>query len=89
MGIESDYISFSCDVHIENTCDFFENLVLQAVTKSLKMKSATKVKKRVNKWYDEELYVKGRQLNSKANLMFKQPFNNALRNSYVGHLESS
>ena len=57
----------------------------QAATKSLKIKSSTKAKKNANKWYDEELYVKRRQLNSKANLMFEKPFNNALRNLHYKH----
>ena len=33
------------------------------------------------KWYDEELYIKRRDLNRKASNMFKEPFNKSLRNS--------
>ena len=73
------------ETDVENACDYFENLVVQAATKSLKQKSSTKVKKRSNKWYDEDLYVKRRLLNSKASLRFKQRFNVSLRNSYFKH----
>ena len=73
------------ETDVENACDCFEDIMLQAATKSLKMKCSAKVKKKSNKWYDEELYVKRRLLNSKANLMFKQPFNASLRNSYYKH----
>ena len=73
------------ETDVENACDYFENLVVHAATKSLKLKSSTKVKKKSNKWYDEDLYVKRRLLNSKASLMFKQPFNISLRNSYFKH----
>ena len=53
---------FSCDkVDIENACDFIENLVLQAPTKTLKIKSSTKVKKNKQTWYNEEPYIKRRQ----------------------------
>ena len=63
-----------------------ENLLLQAASKSINStKSSTKIKKKSNKWYNEELYVKRRLLNSKASLMFKQPFNTSLRNSYFKH----
>ena len=44
--------------------------------------SSSKMKKKSHKWYDEKLYVKRRLLNSKANLIFKQPFDISLRNSY-------
>ena len=70
------------ETDVENACDYFENLVVQAAILSLNMKSSTKVKKKSNKWYDKDLYVKRRLLNSKASLMFKQPFNASLRNSY-------
>ena len=73
------------ETDLENACDNFESLVVQAATKSLKLKSSTKVKKRSNKWYDEDLYVKRRLLHSKASLRFKQPFNVSLRNSYFKH----
>ena len=77
--------SFNYDeTDIENACNLFENLVLKAGTKSLNMKISTKVRKKSKKWYDEELYEKG-LLNSKANLMFKHPFDVSLRNSYFKH----
>ena len=37
---------------------------------------------KVNKWYDEDLYVKKRVVNAKAKLMFNNPFNKSLKNSY-------
>ena len=78
--------NFNCDeIDVENACELFENLVTQAATKSLNMKSSSKLRKKSHKWYDEELYVKRRLLNSKANLMFKQPFDISLRNSYFKH----
>ena len=74
------------ETDVENACSCFQNLLLQAASKSINLtKSSTKIKKKSNKWYDEELYVKRRLLNSKASLMFKQPFNTSLRNSYFKH----
>ena len=51
----------------------------------LNMRSSNKIKKKSKKWYDEDLYAKRRILNTKANLMFKQPFDVSLRNSYFKH----
>ena len=78
---------FNCnETDVQNACDLFEKFVLQAATKSLIIKRSNKVKKKCNKWYDEELYVKRRLLNSKANLIFNHPFNVSLRNSYFKHI---
>ena len=75
-----------CDeIDVENACELFENIVTQAATKSINIKSSSKMNKKSHKWYDEELHVKRRLLNSKANLMFKQPFDISLRNSYFKH----
>ena len=78
--------SFNYDeTDVENACNLIENLVLKAATKILNMKSSTKVRKKSKKCYDEKLYVKRRLLNSKANLMFKYPFDVSLRKSYFKH----
>ena len=70
---------------MKNACSCFENLWLKAASKSINLtKSSTKIKKKSNEWYDDELYVK-RSLNSKASLVFKQPFNASLRNLYFKH----
>ena len=70
---------------VENACSLFESFVLQAAGRSLNMRSSTKIKKKSKKGYDEDLYAKRRILNTKANLMFKQPFDVSLRNSYFKH----
>ena len=49
------------------------------------MKNINKSKKKVNKWYDEDLYVKRRVVNAKSKTMFKNPFDNSFRNSYFKH----
>ena len=70
---------------MKNACSCFENLWLKAASKSINLtKSSTKIKKKSNEWYDDELYVK-RSFNSKASLVFKQPFNASLRNLYFKH----
>ena len=71
---------------VENACSLFESFVLQAAGRSLNMRSSNKIKKNLKKkLYDQDLYVKRRILNTKANLMFKQPFDVSLRNSYFKH----
>ena len=43
------------------------------------------VKEKVNKWYDEDLYVKRRVVNAKAKSLCKNPYDNSFRNSYFKH----
>ena len=58
-----------------------EHAITNAADKSLRKNSSKKRMKR-NKWYDEDLYRKRRDLIQKSHLLTKNPFNNNIRNSY-------
>lgn len=70
------------ETEVNRACNLFEGIILDVAKKSLKYKNVTKYKKKHNKWFDEDLFVKRRLLTTKANLMFKQPFDLSLRNAY-------
>ena len=70
------------ETDINDACSLFEDIVLDTAKKCLTRKTSMKSKKKSNKWYDEDLFIKRRILNAKANLMFKHPFDLSLRNSY-------
>ena len=44
----------------------FEEIILDAAKRCLTMKNINKSKKKVNKWYDEDLYVKRRVAKAKS-----------------------
>ena len=57
--------------------------VISVAKQSLRMKSLSRNKKhKSKKWYDEQLYMKRRDLNRNASNMFKNPFIRSLRDSY-------
>lgn len=68
---------------IDSACNIFEDIVINVADKCLsRKKHKNKTNSQNKKWYDEELYLKRRELNQKANRMFNDPFNKFLRNSY-------
>ena len=75
----------SQEIDIDQACNVFEEIILDAAKRCLTMKNINKSKKKVNKWYDEDLYVKRRVVNAKAKSMFKNPFDNSFRTSYFKH----
>ena len=70
------------DDGIDSACSKFEDIVINVAEQSLSRKRVNCSKQhKSKKWYDEELYIKRRDLNRKASNIFIEPFNKSLRNS--------
>ena len=71
------------DNGIDSACSKFEDIIISVANQSLSKIQINSTRQNKNKkWYDEELYIKRRDLNRKATNMFKNPFNKSLRDSY-------
>ena len=86
MSQISSFLSTQFDTDddgIDSACSKVEDIVISVVEQSLSRKSVNCSKQhKSKKWYDEELYIKRRDLNRKGSNLFKEPFNKSLRNSY-------
>ena len=86
MSKINTFLSTQFDINdngIDSACSKFEDIVISVAKQSLRMKSLSRTKKHISKkWYDEQLYIKRRDLNRKASNMFKNPFIRSPRDSY-------
>ena len=86
MSKINTFLSTQFDINdngIDSACSKFEDIVISVAKQSLRMKSLSRTKKhKSKKWYDEQLYIKRRDLNRKASNMFKNSFIRSLRDSY-------
>lgn len=84
----ASFMNKEFDTHetdIDNACSLFEDIIQDAAQKSLTRKTPSKSKKMNKKWYDEDLHVKRRIMNTKAKHMFQHPFDVSVRNNYYKH----
>ena len=80
------FLSTKFDINdngIDSACSKFGDIVISVAKKSFGMKTLSRNKQnKSKKWYDEQLYLKRRELNIKASYMFKNPFVRSIRDSY-------
>ncbi|CAC5355916.1 unnamed protein product [Mytilus coruscus] len=70
--------------NINSSATDLQNIIIKAAQMSLKFKSNKYKKKTINKkkWYDQDLYNKNRELNTKAKHLSENPYNINIRNNY-------
>ncbi|MEW8547303.1 MAG: hypothetical protein AB2693_27665, partial [Candidatus Thiodiazotropha sp.] len=81
------HINFNSDVEqVNKAANLFEEIIVSTAQLCLRRTRTSKSKTNTRKkWFDEDLYVKRRDLTSIARNMFNQPFNLLLRNTYFKH----
>lgn len=68
---------------IQTLADQFENVIIRVANSSLRTKNVNaKLKEQRKKWFDEDLFVKRRELFRKGNLLSMNPYNRSIRNNY-------
>ncbi|MEW8548121.1 MAG: endonuclease/exonuclease/phosphatase family protein, partial [Candidatus Thiodiazotropha sp.] len=66
---------------IDNVVEKLENIIINAANISLKVKTRN-AKLKHKQWFDQELYLKRRELFQKGKIMSDKPYDRGIRNSY-------